>query len=501
MNSKRLLSVIAALCMVVCLLGSDSSVLAEGATSGSCGYGVTWSYNASTGTLTISGNGTMQDYCHNAPWNSYTPEIKHIVIEEGVTRIGQLAFSYYHDSENNLIAYDKLDSVSIPSSLTAIGGEAFNTYAGYIEDEYTYTVKNVIIKDLTSWCNISHEPFSSYGRGETSPFMGVTNLVVNNKIVEELVIPDGVTRITLRAFEGCGSIKKVIIPASVEEIKLLAFANCSNMRTVVFEGDAPKAITEAYGGSARIFDDNLTCLYPGNNETWTEEAKSALGKYADNILWVAYYNYEISDGENASWTNGDDATLSFRANGDISKFKELYVDDAPVAKERYTVTEGSTVVTLSAEYLQTLSEGTHSLRFVFSDGEAKTTFTVTIPEETIPTVPEVTTEPVQPTETVPPTETSPAPTEPSNNETTPTDGTTAPTDATTVPTESTEVPTSSADTTVPTTSAIANNGTESTTTVPAPQQPSGGLKIWHVVVPAALVVVLTALMVLKKRKK
>ena len=66
--------------------------------SGKCGEGVTWNYNESTQTLTISGNGMMTEYdyminpAERAPWYNYNADIRQLIIEDGVTNIGKGAF-------------------------------------------------------------------------------------------------------------------------------------------------------------------------------------------------------------------------------------------------------------------------------------------------------------------------------------------------------------------------------------------------------------------------
>ncbi len=82
--------------------------------SGSCGDNVTYYYSESTHTLTISGSGAMEDYS-TTPWGSYCEDIKAVVIENGVTKIGNLAF----------FKCSSLKSFSIPNSVTSIGNFAF----------------------------------------------------------------------------------------------------------------------------------------------------------------------------------------------------------------------------------------------------------------------------------------------------------------------------------------------------------------------------------------
>lgn len=87
-------------------------------------------------------------------------------------------------------------------------------------------------------------------------------------------------------------------------------------------------------------------------------------------------NYKIIEGTNSSWVQNADQTLTFRINGDLSKFVGIKIDDKSIDSEHYTVASGSTVVTLKNEYLKTLSEGEHKITFVYTDGEVSTNFEI-----------------------------------------------------------------------------------------------------------------------------
>lgn len=87
-------------------------------------------------------------------------------------------------------------------------------------------------------------------------------------------------------------------------------------------------------------------------------------------------NYKIIEGENGAWTQNSDGTLVFRANGDFSKFTGVKVDDTLIDEKNYTAVSGSTVITLKADYLKTLSVGTHKLTVVYTDGECSTDFEI-----------------------------------------------------------------------------------------------------------------------------
>ena len=81
-------------------------------TTGDCN----WSFDKNTGTLTISGKGKTADYeWGEAPWFTYKDEIKNIVIEDGVTGIGDM----------NFIDCSKVTDINIPSSVESIGRAEF----------------------------------------------------------------------------------------------------------------------------------------------------------------------------------------------------------------------------------------------------------------------------------------------------------------------------------------------------------------------------------------
>ena len=86
--------------------------------------------------------------------------------------------------------------------------------------------------------------------------------------------------------------------------------------------------------------------------------------------------YNILDGANSKWTHDSDGNLSVKGSGEFSKFVGVKVDGKTVDEKYYTVKEGSTIVTLKPEYLNTLTAGKHTLEIVWTDGTADTTFTV-----------------------------------------------------------------------------------------------------------------------------
>ncbi|MUL28156.1 leucine-rich repeat domain-containing protein [Prevotella sp. A2879] len=83
--------------------------------SGTCGPNLKW-HLTDDGVLTITGKGKMYDYSDSRPWGWGYPDIKRIIIGDGVTTIGRSAFE----------DCSSLTSVTIPNSVTTIGNSAFS---------------------------------------------------------------------------------------------------------------------------------------------------------------------------------------------------------------------------------------------------------------------------------------------------------------------------------------------------------------------------------------
>ncbi len=159
--------------------------------SGTYGDNLTWSL-MTDGTLTIEGNDLINSkFINSLPFDS--GDIKNIVIEKGVTSIGDQAF----------LRCSSLSQITIPDSVISIGDNAFSGCANLSEitipDSVTY---------IDSWA-----------------FCGCANL-------SEITIPDRVTQIYDYAFVGCTSLSEITIPDSVTSIGDNAFSGCSNLSQV-----------------------------------------------------------------------------------------------------------------------------------------------------------------------------------------------------------------------------------------------------------------------------
>lgn len=141
-----------------------------------------------------------------------------------------------------------------------------------------------------------------------------------------------------------------------------------------------------YTGTDRDEQTGKTIIHEIRDEYYTRyhfNCKLNLIAYSSTSDSDANINYQIIEGENSSWTKGTDEKLTFRANGDFSKFEGIKIDDELVSSENYIAISGSTIVTLKDEYLKALPEGEHKITFIYTNGECSTNFEIKKIEEEI----------------------------------------------------------------------------------------------------------------------
>ncbi len=198
-----------------------------------CGNNLTWTFDEYTETLTISGTGEMTNWSSSSdvPWSDYSSAIKKVIVSDGVTSIGEYAFS---DCTN-------LASVTIGDSVTSIGDSAFY---------YCTSLRSVAIPDgITSIGNNmfdSCENLTSITIPDSVTKIGDSafNYCIN---LRNIIIPDGVTSIGSYAFYGCGSLTSIEIPDSVTSIGDYAFYECANISSITVGVDNPSYSSDEHG--------------------------------------------------------------------------------------------------------------------------------------------------------------------------------------------------------------------------------------------------------------
>ena len=211
-------------------------------TSGNCGDGIAWTL-FDDGELIIGGNGAIADYGSYTLWGGHNSDIVKVVIENGITKIGNKAFydcvnlekveisdSVTDIGEMAFCFCTELDGVVIPDSVSGIGESAFASCTNLKNLTIANGVKN--IGDFAFYGCISLDgviiPDSVITIGEGA-FYSCWSL-------KSVVIPDGISSIKKETFKDCSNLVNVTIPVSVISIEKAAFDNCNKLTDVYYNG-------------------------------------------------------------------------------------------------------------------------------------------------------------------------------------------------------------------------------------------------------------------------
>ncbi|MBO4676201.1 MAG: leucine-rich repeat protein, partial [Oscillospiraceae bacterium] len=249
--------------------------------SGECGAdgdNLTWTLD-SDGLLTISGTGAMADNTSAPlPWYEHRTSVTTVMLEEGVTSIGNGAF----------YGCSGLTSVTIPGSVTSIGDAAFRDCKGLTSvtiPEGVVSIGNYVFRNCSgltsvmipgSLTSIGDSAFyickgltsaGPVGSGSSIEF-GWTNSIPANAFrncsgLTSVTIPAGVTSIGNYALYKCSNLTSVTIPNSVTRIGGSVFSGCTNLSSATI----PESVIDK--GFADVFSDcnNLTCIVIADGTT------------------------------------------------------------------------------------------------------------------------------------------------------------------------------------------------------------------------------------------
>lgn len=151
-----------------------------------------------------------------------------------------------------------------------------------------------------------------------------------------------------------------------------------------------KAAIAAYEDAKKAYD----ALSAGEKNMAGEHTKAIL----DTML-KALTAYDITSGDGSTWKeNNKDNGLTFKVNGYHKKFAGIVINGTVVNKKYYEIEAGSTIITLKADYLQTLPAGNYTLLVQYTDGstDGEDTFTITKNESATPSDPTNPTDPSSP---------------------------------------------------------------------------------------------------------
>ena len=220
-------------------------------------------------------------YQNKAPWYSDRDKIKKVIIEDGVTNIGNDAFT---GSSN-------LTSVEIPNSVTSIGDGAFYGCISLTSVEIPNSVTSI---------------------GE-SAFQHCSRLT-------SVEIPNSVTSIRSETFEYCKYLLSIEIPNSVTSIGDGAFYGCSRLTSITFKGSTPPEFGE---GVFYEVDNSIPVYVPANSIEAYKSAFEGLG-----VSNVQANPKQLFLNDNGSYTQKsqiDDIDVSYTRNFTNTNWQAIYL--------------------------------------------------------------------------------------------------------------------------------------------------------------------------------
>ena len=268
----------------------EKNVLAKGETGG--GEWILYD----DGDFVINGTYVSGYSRGNAPWYRYHNQIKKIVVEDGINRIGNAAF---YGCDNVLevdiantvtsIEFDafrnctKLQAIILPRNLTKMGDCVFRDCKSLEKVEIPESLTSIPERTFMGCSSLENIklPKSIKVIGD-SIFENCSNL-------RQIHLPEGIDRIPVSAFYNCKKLYGVYIPYSVERIETNAFGDCESLvnvqipkgvkyiESVAFDGCKSLKIVEILGNLKQIETNAfLSCgkleiiRYGGSFEEWTK---------------------------------------------------------------------------------------------------------------------------------------------------------------------------------------------------------------------------------------
>ena len=257
-------------------LSEEEGVLASG-TFGADGAVLTWVLTED-GTLTISGSGAMNRYsAPTAPWYSNRTKILSVIVEPGVTSIGNYAFYGCLKLASvtlpeaglqfigNYAFQDctKLAAIDIPQSVTDIGYSAFRNCTSLKSvtiPEGVTEIEGATFWDCTRLASVDiPESVTSIGHSAFNGCASLTNVEIPKDVTEiydsafngcaslgSVTIPAGVARLANSTFEGCANLKSVVISEGVASIGRNVFEDCHSLTNVAIPGSVTSIDVSAF---------------------------------------------------------------------------------------------------------------------------------------------------------------------------------------------------------------------------------------------------------------
>ena len=288
----KLLLVAVLICSTLLLTSCASSKVVVEDASGTAGA-LTWNYKKDSATLTISGNGPIENFAASdkVAWSAVRAGVKKLVVSEGITEIGDYAFYYM----------PQLTEISLPSTVTRIGKCAFAFCSSMTAISVPAGVTSV---------------------GE-SAFEACSSLLA-------IRLQEACTSIGPRAFAFCRSLEKVFVFGKLDAIGAQTFRDCVKLNELVFHTEVQSKPCDA-----TAFDGAAINMSQAQFSTTNDGSSSVTVRYVDEA------GNEVFASETKTGSYGEGYSFTPQA-------KEGYTPDKTNISGTFGVSDQTVTVTYKA---------------------------------------------------------------------------------------------------------------------------------------------------------
>lgn len=334
----RLAAVVLCLLLAVLLLPLPASAL-EGSTGE-----LHWELWG--GTLTVSGSGPMPDYtdANMPPWYDSAEAVNRIVVAEGVTSVGSLAF----------YGCSKAQAVSLSSTVTSIGDRAFKncrsvTYMGFPSG--LLSIGEAAFESCEKLNGIRlPSSLQSLGNYAFNRCISLSHITIPASVTDfgmvvfayctgltRAVIQCPITKVPDWTFYGCTALSAVSLPETVTETGEYAFHDCQNLNGVYYSGSASGAISDALKNDSTTKD---AVVIEGAEQDELPNGSAVESDGSSSIIT------NVTETENSTVTKTDKTDYTYTVNGEPATIEEVLTagEGATIEASGKTETEISATV-------------------------------------------------------------------------------------------------------------------------------------------------------------
>ena len=326
--------------------------------SGTYGENITWNFDEATGTLTFSGSGDMADTPAGefTPWEkNFRTEVKHIIINDGITNIGMNAF----------YTIEKAEDIYIPQSVTVIKGGALQGCKSIKELRLPNSLTNIGVKafffmDSCKGFYIDNPQTGYYT--EDGVLFGNRTLITYPQGNERTSyrVPYGTEKLERLAFTNTPYLQTVYIPETMTKLDSQMFYNDSSrsvhMRNPLYIYFLTAGKTVDMNGSVFQALPSGSKIYVKNQESCNQLNSGSAFTNKEDVKAEVYQQtepYSAYEALKKTYANG-----TYRLNSGRTTLFRYEAADAPTATDTTAWTSSNTDIAISPDGMGYITGGT-----------------------------------------------------------------------------------------------------------------------------------------------